>query len=80
MDKFWLERKCSNLSKSSKLDVNVNTVFISTFTFKLTPDSDVALNKRTAGQVSLYTIVFSVWFCSCNGSMSLAVTKKKVYD
>ena len=53
----------------SKINEKVNTNFISPVT--LTSYFDVALNKRNAGQES----VFCVWLFSCNDSMSLDVTK-----
>ena len=54
----------------SKINENVNTVFISPVT--LTSYFDVALNKRNAGQES----VFCVWLFSCNDLMSLDVRKR----
>ena len=55
--------------KISKINEKVNTIFISLET--LTSYFDVALNKRNAGQGSL----FYVWSFSCNDSISLAVRK-----
>ena len=52
------------------MNENVNTISISTV--KLTYNSDVALNKRSAGQGSL----FCVWLVSCIDPMSLAVRKR----
>ena len=54
----------------SKINEKVNTIFISPVT--LTSYFDVALNKRNAGQES----VFCVWLFSCNDSMSPDVTKR----
>ena len=55
--------------KISKINEKLNTIFISPET--LTSYFDVALNKRNAGQGS----VFYVWSFSCNDSMSPAVRK-----
>ena len=55
--------------KVSKINEKVNTIFISPET--LTSYFDAALNKRNAGQGS----VFYVWSFSCNDSTSLAVRK-----
>ena len=52
------------------IDEKVNTIFISPETS--TSYFDVALNKRDAGQGS----VFYVWSFSCNDSICLAVQKK----
>ena len=52
------------------MNENVNTISISIV--KLTNNSDVALNKRSAGQGSL----FCVWLVSCIDSMSLVVRKQ----
>ena len=56
--------------KNSKINKKINTIFnspeVSTSNF------DVALNKRNAGQGSL----FYVWSFSCNDSISLAVRKR----
>ena len=56
--------------KISKINKKVNTILISPE--KVTFNFDVALNKRNAGQRS----IFRVWLLSCNESMSLAVRKK----
>ena len=53
--------------KISKINENVNKVFISPVTF--TSYFDVALSKHNEGQGS----VFCVWLLSCKDSMSLAV-------
>ena len=53
--------------KIGKINEKVNKIFISPET--LTSYFDVALNKRNAGQGS----VFCVWSFSCNDSISLAV-------
>ena len=53
----------------SKINEKVNTIFISSET--LTSYFDVALNKRNAGQGT----VFYVKSFSCNDSISLAVRK-----
>ena len=58
--------------KISKINEKVNTIFISPVTF--TSYFDVALNKRNAGQWSL----FCVWLFSCSDSMSLAVRKRSL--
>ena len=62
MYQFYLE--------SSTKNGTFNTIFI--FTVQLTSDSDIALNKQTAGGWAL----FCVWLISCNDSMSLAVRKR----
>ena len=62
MNQFYLE--------ISKLNENINTIFISPMT--LMSYFDVGLNKRNAGQGS----VFCEWLFSCNNSMSLAVRKR----
>ena len=62
MYKFYLE--------ISKINEKVNTIFISPET--LTSYFDVGLNKRNAGQGS----VFYVCSFSCNDSISLGVTKR----
>ena len=55
--------------KISKINENVNTIFISPET--LTSYFDVVLNKPNVGQGA----VFHVWLFSCNDSMALAVRK-----
>ena len=56
--------------KIGKINAKVNKIFISPET--LASYFDVALNKRNAGQGS----VFYVWSFSCNDSISLAVRKR----
>ena len=56
--------------KISKMNEKVNRIFILPVTLK--SYFDVALNKRNAGQGS----VFCVWLFSCNDSMPLAVRKQ----
>ena len=56
--------------KIGKINEKVNTIFISPETS--TSYFDVALNKRDAGQVS----VFYVWSFSCNDSICLAVRNR----
>ena len=56
--------------KIGKINETVNTIFI--FPVSLTSYFDVTLNKRNAGQRS----VFCVWLLSCKDSMSLAVRKQ----
>ena len=56
--------------KLSKINKKVNTIFISPETS--TSYFAVALNKRDAGQGSL----FYVWSFSCNDSVCLAVRKR----
>ena len=58
--------------KMDKINEKVNTVYLSPVT--LTSYFDVTLNKRNAGQGSL----FCVWLLSCKDSMSLAVRKQFV--
>ena len=53
-----------------KINEKGNTIFISPVT--LTSYFDVTLNKRNAGQGS----VFCVWLLSCKDSMSLVVRKR----
>ena len=62
MYKFYL--------KIGKINEKVNTILISAET--LTSYFDVALNKRNAGQGS----VFYAWSFSCNDSISLAFRKR----
>ena len=56
--------------KIGKINAKVNKIFISPET--LTSYFDVALNKRNAGQGS----VFYVWSFSCNDALSLADRKR----
>ena len=56
--------------KIIKINEKINTIFISPVT--LTSKFDIPLNKRNAGQGS----VFYVWPFSCNDSISLAVRKR----
>ena len=56
--------------KIGKINAKVNKIFISPET--LTSYFDAALNKRNAGQGS----IFYVWSFSCNDSISLAVRKR----
>ena len=56
--------------KISKINAKVNKIFISPE--MLTSYFDIALNKRNAGQGS----VFYVWSFSCKDSMSLVVRKR----
>ena len=55
--------------KISQVNEKVNTICISPETFLFY--FDVALNKRNAGQGT----IFRVWLLPCNDSMSLAVRK-----
>ena len=55
-----------------KFILNGNVNIVSILTVKLTSDSDVALNKHTAGPWALV----HVWLISCNDSMSPAMKKR----